>query len=135
MGAGVVGFLRGVEVLAVPVVRERVVCEVVFLVRLGVLVVVPGFFLLPEVFFVLLVDVLRAIAILLTFPWYSNYSMCDLFNHINKFRVKDYWKLSRVLACTIRLNCYNLHIIDILDLTTPHPSKAILDNKMEILLL
>lgn len=60
-------FLRGVEVLAVPVVRERVVCAVVFLARPGVLVV-PGFFLLPEVFFVLLGDVLRAIAILLTFP-------------------------------------------------------------------
>ena len=68
VGAGVMVFLRGVEVLAVPAVRERVVCEVVFLVRPGVLVVVPGFFLLPEVFFVLLVDVLRAIAILLTFP-------------------------------------------------------------------
>jgi len=68
MGAGMVGFLRGVEVLAVPAVRERVVCAVVFLVRPGVLVVLPGFFLLPEVFFVLLVIVLRAIAILLTFP-------------------------------------------------------------------
>ena len=67
MGAGMVGFLRGVEGIAVPAVRERVVCEVVFLVRLGVLVV-PGFFLLPDAFFVLLVDVLRAIAILLTFP-------------------------------------------------------------------
>jgi hypothetical protein len=67
MGAGVVGFLCGVEVLAVPAVRERVVCAVVFLVRPGALVV-PGFFLLPDAFFVLLVDVLRAIAILLTFP-------------------------------------------------------------------
>ena len=67
-GVGAAVFLGGVVVLAVPVVRERVVREVVFLVRLGVLVVVPVFFLLPDVFFVLLVDVLRAIAIRLTFP-------------------------------------------------------------------
>jgi hypothetical protein len=74
-GAGVVTFARGVEVLVVRVVFERTVCGVLFLVRLDVLVVVPGFFLLPEVFLVLLVAVVRAIAILLTFPWSLNYSM------------------------------------------------------------
>ena len=42
---------------------EREVCEVLFLARLGVLVVVLGFFLVPAVFFVLLAVVLRAIAI------------------------------------------------------------------------
>lgn len=74
-GAGAAVFLRCVVVLEAPVVRERVVPEVVFLVRLGVLVVLPVFFLLPDVFFVLLVDVLRAIAIQLTFPCSSNYSI------------------------------------------------------------
>ncbi len=67
-GAGVETFLRGAVVLGFPADLDRVVFGVVFLVRLGVLVVVPVFFLLPEVFLVLLVDVLRAIAILLTFP-------------------------------------------------------------------
>ena len=68
VGPGTVVFFRGVGVLVVLVDLEREDCAVVFLGRPGVLVVVPGLFLLPEVFFVLLVVLLCAIAILLTFP-------------------------------------------------------------------
>lgn len=67
-------FVRGAVGLVVRVDFDRVVCGVVFLVRLAVLLV-PGFFLLAEVFLVLLVAVVRAIAILLTFHLCSNYSM------------------------------------------------------------
>jgi hypothetical protein len=50
-------------------------------------VVVPGFFLLPEVFFVLIGDVLRAIAILLTLPLVLIIA-CEICHHINTIQGK-----------------------------------------------
>jgi hypothetical protein len=75
VGVGWVVFLRGAAVLVVTGFLEREVWGLFFLARLGVLFVVPDFFLLPVLFLVLLVAVLRAIAIRLTFLCSSNYSM------------------------------------------------------------
>jgi hypothetical protein len=75
VGAGWVVFLRGAAVLVVTGLFEREAWGLFFLARLGVLFVVPDFFLLPVLFLVLLVAVLRAIAIRLTFLCSSNYSM------------------------------------------------------------
>jgi len=74
-GAGWMTLLRGVVVLVEVEVLEREACGVLFLARLGVLGVVVDFFFVPDDFLVLLVVVLRAITILLTFHWSSNYSM------------------------------------------------------------
>ena len=75
-GAGAVALLRGVGVLAAVDALEREGCEVLFLARLGVRdEVVVLFLLLAGDFLVLLVVVLRAIAILLTFHCSANYSM------------------------------------------------------------
>lgn len=76
-GAGAPTLLRGVGAFFAVEVLEREDCEVLFRARLGVRDVVPVFFLLAVVFLVLLVVVLRAIAILLTFNWSPNYSMRD----------------------------------------------------------
>jgi hypothetical protein len=70
-----VTLLRGVEVLAGRDVLEREVFGVLFLAWLEVLVVLLDFLLVPDDFLVLLAVVLRAIAVLLTFRWSSNYSM------------------------------------------------------------
>lgn len=74
-GAGWVIFLWGAVVLVETGFLEREAWGLFFLARLGVLFVVPDFFLLPGLFLVLLVAVLRAIAIGLTFLYFSNYSM------------------------------------------------------------
>ena len=62
-GAGCITLFRGVGDLVFTTVLAREVWVVLFLARLGVLVVVLVFFLVPGVFLVLLAVVLRAIAI------------------------------------------------------------------------
>ena len=76
-GCGAIGviLLRGDEVFLAVEVLDRVDCEVLFLVRLGAGDEVLVFFLFPVVFLDLDVVVLRAIRILLTFNWSTNYSM------------------------------------------------------------
>ena len=74
-GAGEMTLLRGVGVFVEVDFWAREGCEVLFLARLGALLVVLVFFLLAVDFLVLLVVVLRAIALLLTFHWSFNYSM------------------------------------------------------------
>lgn len=118
-GAGAVALLRGVGVLAAVDVLEREGCEVLFLARLGAREVVV-LFLLAVDFFVLLVVVLRAIAILLTFHCSTNYSMRAWGLRLLRMRCEGE-NLSRFvfLTCTIKQNCYNLHIIDTFYLATP----------------
>ena len=74
-GAGWMTLLRGVVVLVEVEALEREACGVLFRARLSVLGVVVDLFFVPDDFLVLLVVVLRAITILLTFHWSSNYSM------------------------------------------------------------
>jgi len=74
-GAGGVILLRGDEVFLAVEVLDRVDCEVLFLARLGAGDEVLVFFLFPVVFLDLDVVVLRAIRILLTFNWSTNYSV------------------------------------------------------------
>ncbi|MEN6531508.1 MAG: hypothetical protein ABFD05_04530 [Anaerolineaceae bacterium] len=92
VGAGWVIFLRGAAVLVVTGFLEREAWGVFFLARLGVLFVVPDFFLLPVLFLVLLVAVLRAIAIRLTFLCSSNYSMRTLVSVMALLTLRDYFK-------------------------------------------
>jgi len=74
-GAGGVILLRGDEVFLAVEVLDRVDCEVLFLARLGAGDEVLVFFLFPVVFLDLDGVVLRAIRIVLTFNWSTNYSV------------------------------------------------------------
>jgi len=71
-------FLRGDTVFFGAELFAGDAWVVLFFARLGALDVVLDFFPLTGVFLVLLAAVLRAIALMLTFHWYPNYSMRDI---------------------------------------------------------
>lgn len=112
--------LRAVGVLLAVEVLEREVCVVLFLARLGAREVVLVLFLLAVDFLVLLLVVLRAIAILLTFRWSTNYSMRAWGLWLPGAKLGIFLQIPFAnLTCTIKQNCYNLHITENFYITTP----------------